>query len=73
MGSIPRNRIYQFGLFEADPETGKLLRDGVRVRLQDQPFRLLCLLLERAGQVVTREELRQSLWPVDTMLNLTTV
>ena len=66
MGSIPRNRIYQFGLFEADPETGKLLRDGVRVRLQDQPFRLLCLLLERAGQVVTREELRQSLWPVDT-------
>ena len=66
MGSGLRNRIYRFGFFEADPETGKLQREGMRVKLQDQPFRLLCLLLEHAGQVVTREEVRQSLWPANT-------
>ena len=59
-------RLYRFGLFSADAESGKLLREGLRVKLQDQPFRVLCLLLERAGQVVTREELRQSLWSSDT-------
>src|SRR5712671_4842057 len=59
-------RVYRFGLFEVDVESGKLLRQGTRVKLQDQPFRLLCLLLERAGQVVTREELRQSLWSGNT-------
>ncbi len=59
-------RVYRFGLFEADAESGKLLREGMRVKLQDQPFRLLCLLLERAGHVVTREELRQALWSSDT-------
>src|SRR5207302_341684 len=59
-------RVYRFGLFEADAESGKLLRQGMRVKLQDQPFRVLCQLLERAGQVVTREELRQSLWSGNT-------
>jgi DNA-binding winged helix-turn-helix (wHTH) protein/tetratricopeptide (TPR) repeat protein len=59
-------RLYRFGLFSADAESGTLLRGGIRVKLQDQPFRILCLLLEHAGQVVTREELRQSLWSSDT-------
>src|SRR6266853_5678448 len=59
-------RLYRFGLFSADAESGRLLREGIRVKLQDQPFRILCLLLEHAGQVVTREELRQSLWSSDT-------
>jgi eukaryotic-like serine/threonine-protein kinase len=59
-------RVYRFGLFEADAESGKLFRQGMRVKLQDQPFRILCLLLERAGHIVTREELRQSLWSGDT-------
>jgi DNA-binding winged helix-turn-helix (wHTH) protein/tetratricopeptide (TPR) repeat protein len=59
-------RLYRFGLFSADAESGKLLREGLRVKLQDQPFRVLCLLLEHAGQVVTREELRQSLWSENT-------
>jgi DNA-binding winged helix-turn-helix (wHTH) protein/tetratricopeptide (TPR) repeat protein/TolB-like protein len=63
---IISKRVYRFGLFEVDVESGKLLRQGTRVKLQDQPFRLLCLLLERAGQVVTREELRQALWSSDT-------
>lgn len=59
-------RSYRFGLFEADVANGELLRQGIRVRLQDQPFRLLTILLERAGEVVSREELRQKLWPADT-------
>ena len=56
-------RTYRFGLFQVDPSAGTLLRQGLPVKLQEQPFRVLCLLLDRAGEVVTREELRQSLWP----------
>lgn len=66
MNVVLSKRIYRFGLFQVDLESGKLLREGVRVKLQDQPFRLLCVLLEHAGGVVTREQLRQSLWPADT-------
>src|SRR6185437_2503610 len=57
------NALYRFGIFEADPANARLMRNGIRVRLQDQPFRVLDLLLERAGQVVSREELRAPLWP----------
>lgn len=67
MGSPTLSRpIYRFGLFEAHPASGLLLRQGVRVKLQDQPFRVLCLLLDRPGEIVTREELRRTLWPADT-------
>jgi DNA-binding winged helix-turn-helix (wHTH) protein/TolB-like protein len=59
-------RVYRFGLFQVDPQGGKLLRRGTSVKLQEQPFRVLCLLLESAGQIVTREQLRQSLWPEGT-------
>lgn len=59
-------RAYRFGLFQIDPDSGKLLRQGVPVRLHEQSTRVLCLLLERAGDIVTREELRQSLWPEGT-------
>jgi DNA-binding winged helix-turn-helix (wHTH) protein/TolB-like protein len=59
-------RVYRFGLFQVDPDGGKLLRQGVPVRLQEQPLRVLCLLLERCGEIVTRDELRQSLWPEGT-------
>lgn len=59
-------RIYRFGLFEADASSGQLLRRGSAVKLQDQPFRLLIVLLENAGAVVSREQLRQQLWPSDT-------
>lgn len=61
----PSNR-YRFGLFEADPASGELLRQGVRIRVQDQPFRLLTILLERSDEVVSRQELREKLWPADT-------
>ena len=59
---------YQFGLFKADAETGELLRKGVRVKLQEQPFRLLILLLENSGEIVTRESVRQRLWPANTFV-----
>lgn len=59
-------RVYRFGLFQADPDGGKLLRQGAPIKLQDQPLRVLCLLLDRAGEIVSREELRQSLWPEGT-------
>ena len=59
-------RVYRFGLFQVDPDRGKLLRQGVPVKLQEQPLRVLCLLLERPGEIVGREELRQSLWPSGT-------
>lgn len=66
MGTPAQSRRYRFGLFEADPAAGELLRQGVRVRVQDQPFRLLTILLERPGEVVPREEVRERLWPADT-------
>jgi DNA-binding winged helix-turn-helix (wHTH) protein/TolB-like protein len=62
---LPR-RVYRFGLFQVDPDSRKLLRQGVPVKLQDQPLRVLCLLLERPGKVITREELRRTLWPDGT-------
>src|SRR5438045_8280037 len=58
-------RIARFGTFEADLQTRELRRNGVAVRIQVQPFRILGLLLERAGEIVTREELRERLWPTE--------
>jgi TolB-like protein/DNA-binding winged helix-turn-helix (wHTH) protein/Tfp pilus assembly protein PilF len=60
-GSSP-NRL-KFGVFEADIRNGELTKQGKRVSLQEQPFQLLTMLLERAGELVTREEIRQRLWP----------
>jgi eukaryotic-like serine/threonine-protein kinase len=64
--SVQSRRVYRFGLFEADANSGELLRRGTRVKLQDQPFRLLVVLLGHAGEVVSREQLRQQIWPSDT-------
>src|SRR4051794_1194796 len=58
---------FRFGVFEADPGTGQLLKQGRRLRLQEQPFRLLVVLLERPGELVTREELHRLLWPRTTI------
>jgi DNA-binding winged helix-turn-helix (wHTH) protein/TolB-like protein len=62
-------KVFRFGLFEADAARSTLSRSGVRVKLQDQPFRVLLLLLERAGEIVSREELRQKLWPDGTYVD----
>ncbi len=59
----------QFGVFEADLEAEELRRSGVRVRLQSQPFKLLSVLLEHPGEVVSRETLQQELWGADTTVD----
>jgi cholera toxin transcriptional activator len=65
----PPRKVLRFGVFEVDSASGELRKAGVRVRLQDQPFQLLLILLERTGEVVGREELRQQLWPGDTFVD----
>src|SRR5271155_1495231 len=59
----------RFGLFEADLVRGTLSRQGTRLRLQVQPFRILALLLQQPGEIVTREQCRQTLWPEGTHVN----
>ncbi|HKR26596.1 MAG TPA: winged helix-turn-helix domain-containing protein [Acidobacteriaceae bacterium] len=59
---------YRFGPFELDPSEGYLFRNGNRVKLQKLPYRLLVMLVERSGEVVTREEVRQHLWPENTFV-----
>ena len=62
-------QIHRFGLFEADVALKTLTRSGVRVKIHDQPFQVLLLLLERPGEIVSREELRQVLWPQGTYVD----
>ena len=62
-------REVRFDAFEVDLYAGELRRQGRRIKLQEQPFRVLYLLLERAGGVVTREELRERLWPANTFVD----
>jgi cholera toxin transcriptional activator len=72
MPAFPGNqsgRIARFGVFELDLAAGELRKNGAKLRLQEQPFQVLALLLERAGDVVTRDELRQKLWPADTFVD----
>ena len=61
METPPPRPTYRFGDFEFDPASGELHKDGSKVRLQEQPFQILTLLLRRPGEVVTREEVRQAL------------
>src|SRR5437870_11978303 len=59
----------RFGIFEVDLQAGELRRQGYKVKLQEQPFQVLVMLLERPGEVVTREELQKKLWPADTFVD----
>jgi DNA-binding winged helix-turn-helix (wHTH) protein len=59
----------RFGVFELDLRTGELRKRGLRVRLQEQPFQVLAMLLEKPRELVTREELRQRLWTADTFVD----
>jgi len=61
--------IVSFGSFEAELRGGELRRNGSKVRLQEQPFQILTMLLENPGEIVTREELRKRLWPADTFVD----
>ena len=62
-------RLLRFSVFEADLDAGELRKNGRRIRLQEQPFQVLAALLQNAGQVVTREELREKIWPADTFVD----
>src|SRR5437660_10841006 len=62
-------RVVRFGNFEIDVRAGELRRNGVKLKLQEQPFQILCMLVERPGEVVTREELRNRLWSADTFVD----
>jgi len=62
-------RKARFGVYEVDFRAGELLKSGRRIRLQDQPLRVLEMLLENPGEAITREELRQKLWPGDTFVD----
>jgi len=68
-GPVLSSSTVRFGTFKADLQNGLLHRNGIRVKLQEQPFRILALLLERPGQVVTRETIRQTLWPDGTFVD----
>ena len=61
--------LIRFGVYEADLRAGELRRHGGKVRIQDLPFRALAALLSRPYEVVTREELRQALWPGDVFVD----
>ena len=63
------SRLLRFGVFEVDVDAGELRKNGARIRLQEQPFQVLMALLEDAGKVVTREDLRQKIWPADTFVD----
>src|SRR5271165_471131 len=65
----PNPRVLRFGLFEADFKIGELRKNGLRIKVQDQPFQVLAMLLEKPGGIVTREELQRRLWPADTFVD----
>src|SRR2546425_5473682 len=66
---IQASRVLQFGAFEVDLRAGELRKSGARIKLQEQPFQILVMLLEKPGEVITREELQQKLWPADTFVD----
>ncbi len=69
MPSNSPTRLLRFSVFEVDLEAGDLRKNGKRIRLQEQPFQVLAMLLENAGRVVTRDEFRQKIWPADTFVD----
>jgi DNA-binding winged helix-turn-helix (wHTH) protein len=61
--------IFRFGVFELNPRAGELRKQGMKVRLQGQPVDILVMLLERPGEIVSREELQKNLWAADTFVD----
>src|SRR5690242_14173975 len=60
---------FRFGPFEVLPDSGEVRKHGIPIRIQDQPLKLLTALVERPGELITREELRERLWPNDTFVD----
>jgi len=70
MGTFQKSRgTVRFGAFEVDPQAGELLKQGAKIKLQEQPFQILQMLLEHPGEVVTREELQKKIWSTDTFVD----
>ena len=67
--AISSRQVVRFGVFEVDLRSGELRKQGLKIKLQEQPFQVLATLLERPGQVVTREELQKKLWPEGTFVD----
>ena len=63
------SKLFRFGVFEIDPQAGELRKQGRRIKLQEQPFQILVLLLQHHGEIVSRDELRHQLWPEDTFVD----
>src|SRR5262249_11737172 len=68
-GSRSSDTVVRFGAYELDQQAGELRKDGVRIRLQEQPLQVLQILLERPGAAVGREELQRRIWPSDTFVD----
>lgn len=69
MQEVPQSAlVFRFGIFEADIATGELRKQGSKIRLQEQPFRVLVMLLDCAGELVSRDEICRKLWPADTFV-----
>lgn len=64
-----QNRVFRFGVFEADEASGELRKNGIRIKLHSQPFKVLTMLLDRPSAVVTREEMRERLWGTGTFVD----
>jgi DNA-binding winged helix-turn-helix (wHTH) protein len=62
-------RVIRFGAFEVDLRAGELRKNGLKIKLQEQPFQVLAMLLRHPGDVVTREELQKTVWPADTFVD----
>jgi DNA-binding winged helix-turn-helix (wHTH) protein len=69
MASPASHKLYRFGSFEVNPYAGEVRKQGIRIRVQDQPLLLLAVLLERPRTLITREELHSRLWPDDTFVD----
>src|SRR6516225_9255853 len=65
----PPQLFFRFGTFEVDVRSGELRKQGVRVKIQEQPFQLLTLLLQKPGELLSREELREQIWHSDTFID----
>src|SRR5450631_498282 len=69
MDAVSTPKVVRFGTYEVDLRSGELRKSGLKVRLTGQPFQILGILLERPGELVTREELQKRLWPGDTFVD----
>src|SRR5579859_3736062 len=68
MGLQKMTGIIRFGAFELDRNSGELRKSGLKIHLREQPFRILAMLIERPGEIITREEIQKILWPNDTVV-----